>query len=170
MKILLLLSPLLFTLAAVLLTAVESTFFSHLGIPAALTPDLNLALIIFLSSCGPDTKTILSALGVSLAASLFGSSPGFPLFMGPLLLFFIGLRLNQTMFMNHIFPQAVFTGLGRALLTLGGILAGAAGDHILLQALAGFISTTIFALPLLLLLNHLRDRFLPQAANLLSTP
>jgi hypothetical protein len=169
MKILLFLSPLLYTLAALFLVAVESSFFPRLGIPTALTPDLNLVLIIFLTSNPFRLKGFFSALGISLAASLFGSSPGFPTAFGHLAVYFAGLWINQTVFMNHIFPQALFAGAGRFTLTLVIALLTVLPEHLFFKAVGGSLTTTLFAFPILFLLNVLRERYQPQITSSIST-
>ncbi len=165
MKLLTLISPLLFTFVALLLTAVESALFPHLGIPAVLTPDLNLTIIVFLASCNPGLRPILSAFGVSLAATLFASKPSLPLLLGPMLVYFIAGRLNRTMFLNHLVPQALCAGCGRALLTICESLGTGIGSC-LLPATGEFLTTTLFAFPILLCLNSLRERFLPRPGSL----
>ncbi len=169
MKILVFLSPLFFTLAALFLSALEASLFPHLWVPAYLNPDLNLVLIVFLTSCHPGLRSLLAALGVALAASLFSSSPGFPTAFGHLLVFLLGCRLNQTVFMNHILPQALFAGCSFFLLHGAAVLFAAAPEHFFFfRALGGALATAVFALPLLALLNVLRERYLPQAVNLIS--
>ena len=168
MKILVFFSPLFFTLAALFLSAIEASLFPHLGLPAYLNPDLNLVLIVFLTSCYPGLRSLLAAIGVALAASLFSSSPGFPVAFGHVAIFLIGSRLNQTVFMNHILPQALFAGISRFLLHGVAVLLVTTPDHFFLRAGGGALTTAVFAIPLLALLNSLRERYLPQAANLIS--
>ncbi|NPA25159.1 MAG: hypothetical protein GXO34_04975 [Deltaproteobacteria bacterium] len=169
MKILLFLSPLVYTLAALVLVAVESSLFPRLGIPTALTPDLNLVLIVFLTSTPFRLRGFFSALGISLAASLFGSSPGFPLAFGHLAVYFAGLWINQTVFMNHIFPQALFAGAGRFILTLGAALMTVLPEHLFFKAAGGGLTTAMFAFPILFLLNLLRERYQPQTTSSISS-
>jgi hypothetical protein len=168
MKILVFLSPLFFTLAALFLSAIEASLFPHLGLPAFLNPDLNLVLIVFLTSCYPGLRSLLAAIGVALAASLFSSSPGFPVAFGHIMIFLIGSRLNQTVFMNHILPQALFAGGSRFLLQAIAVLLVSVPENFFFRAFGGALTTAVFALPLLALLNALRERYLPQAANLIS--
>ncbi len=171
MNTLALFSPLFFIFAAFILTAIESSFFPNLGVPAVFTPDLNLVLIIFLTSRPPGGRCLLAAVGISLTASLFSSAPGIIQPLGYLFIFFIGCHLNQTIFMNHIFPQAIFTGIGKLLLTL--ILGFAMSPFLLfpdiiLRAFGGAVTTTLFAFPILLYLNTLHKRFSPTNPNRLS--
>ncbi|MCD6534802.1 MAG: hypothetical protein J7L25_12145 [Deltaproteobacteria bacterium] len=172
MNTLTLFSPLFFTLAAFILTAVESSFFPNLGVPATFTPDLNLVLIIFLTSCPPGIRCLLSAIGISITTSLFSSAPGIIQPIGHLFIFFIGCRINQTIFMNHIFPQAVFAGIGKFFLTL--FLSFATGSilpfsNIIFRAFGGTITTALFAFPILLYLNTLQERFIPANPNSISS-
>ncbi len=169
MKILFFLSPLVYILAALLLVAVESSLFPRIGIPSVLTPDLNLVLIVFLTSTSFRLRSFFSALGISLAASLFGSNPGFPSAFGHLAVYFAGLWINQTVFMNHIFPQALFAGAGHFLLILGAVLLTASPGHLFFRAAGGGLTTTLFAFPILFLLNALRERYQPQSTSLISS-
>ncbi len=171
MNTLALFSPLFFTFAAFILTAVESSFFSNLGVPAVFTPDLNLVLIIFLTSRTPGIRCLLAAVGISLTASLYSSAPGIMQPLGYLFLFFIGCHLNQTIFMNNIFPQALFAGIGKLLLTL--FLSFAISPFplfpgIILKAFGGVATTILFAFPILLYLNTIHERFSPTNPNHLS--
>ena len=171
MNTLTLFSPLYFIFAAFLLTAIESSFFPNLGVPAVFTPDLNLVLIIFLTARPPGVRCLLAAVAISLTASLFSSAPGIMQPLGYLFIFFIGCHLNQTIFMNHIFPQAIFTGLGKLLMTL--FLSFAISpfplfSNIILKAFGGAVTTTLFAFPILLYLNTLHERFSPTNPNHLS--
>jgi len=150
------------------LIAIESSFFSNLGISAALTPDLNLVLIIFLTSCPPGIRCLLSAIGISITTSLFSSDPSIMQPLGHLFIFLIGCRLNQTIFMNNIFPQAVFAGIGKLLLAVFLSLAAASAlsfSNIIFRALGGAVTTTIFAFPILHYLNTLQKRFSPVNSN-----
>lgn len=164
MNTLALFSPIFFTFAAFVLTAIESSFFQNLGVPTIFIPDLNLVLIIFLTSRPPGIRCLLAAIGISLVSSLFSSSPGIVQPLGYLFIFLIGCRLNQTIFMNHIFPQAIIAGIGKLLLTL---FFSFAMTPILLfpefifTALGGAVTTTVFAFPILLYLNTIQERFSP---------
>ena len=156
--------PLYFTVAALFLGAIETTLFPNFGIPALCTPDLNLALITFLASCHFGWKTMLAAVGVSIAATLNSSSPGI---MHPgimLFIFLAGGRLNHTIFMNNIFPQAFFAGSSSLIMTLLlGLLASPQpplGSN-LIVALGCALTTTIFAFPILSYLNALQERLRP---------
>ena len=163
MNTLALFSPLFFTFTAFILTAIESSFFPNLGVPAAFTPDLNLVLIIFLTSRPPGLRCLLAAAGISLTTSLFSSSPGITQPLLYLSIFFVGCHLNRTIFMNHIFPQAIFAGICKLLLTfcLGLTMGSPIFFNIILKALGGITTTTIFAIPILFFLNTLQDRYLP---------
>ena len=171
MNTLALFSPLFFTFAAFILTAVESSFFPHLGVPATFTPDLNLVLIIFLTSRPLGERSLLAAAGISMTTSLFSSTPGI---LQPLIffsIFLIGCRLNQTIFMNHIFPQAIFAGIGKFLLTLfTGFSMGLSPlfPDILLKAAGGTATTILFAFPILFFLNTLQEHYLPTNPSGLS--
>ena len=172
MNTLALFSPLFFTFAAFILTAIESSFFPNIGVPAIFTPDLNLVLIIFLTSCPPGIRCLLSAIGISITTSLFSSAPGIMQPLGHLFIFLIGCRLNQTIFMNHIFPQAIFAGIGKLLLTL--FLSFAMSpmlpfSNIIFRALGGAVTTALFAFPILLYLNTLQERFTPANPNSISS-
>ncbi len=156
--------PLYFTLAALFLSAIEISLFPSLGIPAICTPNLNLALITFLASSSFGWRPLLAAFGVSVAAALYNSSPGIiqPGLM--LFIFFAGSRLKQTIFMNNIFPQALFTGCSSLFMTiLLGVLAtpqpplGAT----IIVACGCALTTTIFTIPILSYLNTLQERFQP---------
>ncbi|MBN2809972.1 MAG: hypothetical protein JXR80_10815 [Deltaproteobacteria bacterium] len=167
MQTLTLFSPLFFTFAAFILTAVESSFFPNLGVPPAFTPDLNLALIIFLSSCPLGLRTLLGAIGITLATNLFSSFPGM---LQPLLylsIFLVGCLLNRTIFMNHLVPQAVLAGSGKLFMTLFlGLTAGAPiFSNLLLKALGGIITTTLFTFPILFFLNTLQECFVPTNSS-----
>lgn len=161
-------SPLFFTFAAFILTAIESSFFPHFGVPPAFTPDLKLVLIIFLTSRPLGGRSLLTAAGISLTTSLFSSTPGI---LQPLIffsIFLIGCRLNQTIFMNHILPQAVFAGIGKLFLTLfTGFSMGLFPD-IILKAAGGTATTILFAFPILLFLNTLQEHYLPTNPKSLS--
>jgi hypothetical protein len=165
MSTLSLLFPLYFTLAALFLTAIETTLFPHLGIPSFCTPDLTLALITFLASCSLSWRSLLAALGVALAAPLCNSSPGI---MQPgivLFIFFAGNRLSQTIFMNNIFPQAFFTGTAKFFMTISlGLLAAPSPplSQSLLAAIGCAVTTAVFAFPILSYLNTLQERFQPS--------
>lgn len=173
MNTLALFSPLYFTFAAFFLTAIESSFFPHIGIPAIFTPDLNLVLIIFLTSCPPGGRCLLAAIGISLTTSLFSSSPSIIQPLGHLFIFLLGCRLNQTIFMNHIFPQAVFTGIGKLLLTIFLSFTMSSStlflNNTILRALGGATTTTLFAFPILLYLNILHKKFSVANPKTLST-
>lgn len=171
MHTLALFSPIFFTFTAFILTAIESSFFPNLGVPANFTPDLNLVLIVFLSSCPLGLRCLLAAAGISITASLFGSSPGFLQPLPYLAIFFVGCYLNRTIFMNHIFPQAFFAGICKLFLTffLGLTSASPTFFEITLKGLGGITTTTIFAIPILLFLNTLYDRYLPANPNSIST-
>ena len=167
MHILSFVSPLLFTFAAFILTAIESSFFPNLGVPAAFTPDLNLVLIIFLTTCHRDLRCLLPATGISLTSSLFSSSPGI---MQPLLylfIFIIGGHLNRTIFMNHLYPQAIFAGICKLFMTIFlGIAIGSPNFfNLILKVFGGVVTTTIFAIPIIFFLNTFKDRFLPANPN-----
>lgn len=164
-------SPLFFTVAAFFLTAIESSFFPNLGVPVAFTPDLNLVLIIFLTSRPLRGRSLLAATGISITTSLFSSTPGI---LQPLIffsIFLIGCHLNQTIFMNNILPQAIFAGIAKLLLTLVTgfsmtpfpIFAG-----ITLKAVGGTATTILFAFPILLFLNTIQEHYLPTNPNSLS--
>ncbi|MBN2705041.1 MAG: hypothetical protein JXR89_01210 [Deltaproteobacteria bacterium] len=165
------LSPLLFTLGALFLSALESSLFPHLGIPAYFIPDLNLALIVFLSSRSLGGKVLLSAAGIALCASLFGSPPGIGQPLSYLFMFFAGYGLNQTIFLNNLFPQALFTGLAKGIMTVLSCLNGAAPPTpglFLLQTTGASLSTAFFALPLLFFLLSMTERCQPDGGNQLS--
>jgi len=170
MHTLALFSPLFFIFAALIMTAIESSLFPNLGIPAAFTPDLNLVLIVFLSSCPLGLRCLLAAAGVSLTSSLFSSSPGFLQPILYLAIFFAGCHLNRTIFMNHIFPQAFFVGICKLFLTI--FLGAATGSPIFiditLKAFGSVTTTTIFAIPILFSLNALYDRYMPANPNSIS--
>lgn len=156
--------PLYFTLAALFLTAIETTLFPHLGVPSICTPDLNLALITFLASCSLGWRSFLAAAGVAFASPLCNSSPGIiqPGIM--LFIFFTGCRLNQTIFMNNILPQAVFAGSGKFFITVfSGLLAHPLPpfSSTIAGALGCALTTALFALPILSYLNTLQERFQP---------
>ncbi len=156
--------PLYFTLAALFLTAIETTLFPHLGVPSVCTPDLNLALITFLASCSLGWRSFLAALGVAFASSLYSSSPGIiqPGIM--LFIFFTGSRLNQTIFMNNILPQAVFAGSGKLVITVFlGLLAAPSPPFstTVIGAFGCALTTALFTLPILAYLNMLQERFRP---------
>jgi hypothetical protein len=92
--------------------------------------------------------------------------------LGHLFIFLIGCRLNQTIFMNHIFPQAIFAGIGKLLLTL--FLSFATStilpfSNIIFRALGGAVTTALFAFPILLYLNTLQERFTPANPNSISS-
>jgi hypothetical protein len=156
--------PLYFTMAALFLGAIETSLFPNLGIPAILTPDLNLALLTFLASCPFGWRPLLAAAGVSIAAALNNSSPGIiqPGIM--LFIFFTGGRLNQTIFMNNIFPQAFFAGCSSMIMTiLLGILATPQpplGSTIMVAGGCA-LTTALFAFPILSYLNALQEHFRP---------
>ncbi len=156
--------PLYFTLAALLLSAIETTLFPHLGVPSIFTPDLSLALITFLASCTPGWRSFLAALGVAFASPLYSSSPGIiqPGIM--LFIFFTGCRLNQTIFMNNLLPQAVFAGSGKFVMTIFlGLLTAPLPPlrTTAIGALGCALTTTLFTLPILAYLNALQERFKP---------
>lgn len=171
MNTLALFSPLFFTLAALILTAIESSFFPNLGVPTTFTPDLNLVLIVFLTSCPPGGRCLLAAFGIALVSSLFSSTFNTLQPLGLLFIFLIGCRLNQTIFMNHIFPQAIFAGISKLLLTifLGFTTASPLFQDIIFRAVGGAVTTTLFAFPILFLLNTLQERYLPNNSSSLST-
>lgn len=97
-----------------------------------------------------------------MIASLFAGQPGLLNPLGYLLIFFAGRHLNRSIFLNHIMPQAIFTGLGKFLLTI--MLGFAQTGSIvffgatIIQALSSALLTAFFALPLLLFLFSLRQR------------
>ncbi len=170
MPTLTLFSPLFFTFLAFILKAIESSFFPNLGIPAGFTPDLNLVLIVFLTSRPLGLRCLLAAAGISLTTSLFSSSPGIIQPILHLAIFFAGCHLNRTVFMNHIFPQALFAGTCKLLLTIFlGIAIGSPDfSNLILKAFGGIITTTIFAIPILFCLNTLQARYIPSNPNILS--
>lgn len=157
--------PLYFTLAALFLSAIKTTLFPHLGVPSIFTPDLNLALITFLASGSLGWRSFLAALGVAFASPLYSSSPGIIQPGILLFIFFIGSRLNQTIFMNNILPQAVFAGLGNFVMTVFlGLLTAPLPPlrTTLIGALGGALTTALFTLPILAYLNTLQERFKPS--------
>ena len=156
--------PLYFTLAALFLTAIETSLFPHLGVPSIFTPDLNLALITFLASCPLGWRSFLAALGVAFASPLYSSAPGIiqPGIM--LFIFFTGCRLNQAIFMNNILPQAIFAGFGKFVMTIFlGLLAAPLPplSTTAIGALGCALMTALFTLPILAYLNMLQERFRP---------
>jgi len=156
--------PLYFTLAALFLTAIETTLFPHLGVPSFCSPDLNLALITFLASCSLSWRSILAALGVAFASPLYNSSPGIiqPSIM--LFIFFTGCRINQTIFMNNILPQAIFAGSGKFfMMVFLGLLAAPLPPFstTIISASGCALTTALFTLPILAYLNTLQERFQP---------
>ncbi|HDS15025.1 MAG TPA: hypothetical protein ENN66_00025 [Proteobacteria bacterium] len=165
------LSPLPFTLGALFLSAIESSLFPHLGVPVYLIPDLNLALIIFLSSRPLKGRVLLSAAGIALCASLFGSFPGIGQPLSYLFIFFAGYGLNQTIFLNNLLPQALVTGLAKAIMTVIYSLPSVASPTLglfLLQTTGAALSTAFFALPLLFFLFTITERCQPDGGNQLS--
>ena len=172
MNTLALFSPLFFTFAAFIMTAIESSFFPNLGVPTIFTPDLNLVLIIFLTSCPPGGRSLLAAIGIALVSSLFSSSPGTLQPLCHLFIFLLGVRLNQTIFMNHIFPQAVFAGIGKLLITffLGiTMVSSQLFSSAILRAFGGAATTTLFAIPILFFLSALQKKHWPTNPNNIPT-
>jgi len=164
MSILTFFLPLYFTMAALFLGAIEISLFPSLGVPATFTPELNLALITFLASCPFGWRPLLAAVGISVATALNNSSPGIiqPGIM--LFIFFTGVRLNQTIFMNNVFPQAFFTGCSSLIMTLLlGVLAVPQPplSNNIMVAIGCALTTALFALPILSYLNVLQERFRP---------
>ncbi len=164
--------PLYFTVAALFLNAIEVSLFPNLGVPAICTPDLNLALITFLASCSSGLRPLLAAVGVSVAATLSNSSPGViqPGIM--LFIYFTGHRLNQTIFMNNLFPQAFFAGLSSLAMTiLLGLLTTPQPPlgKTIIVASGGAVTTSLFTLPILFYLHILQERFRPLNPDSISS-
>lgn len=164
MSILSLFFPLYFTLAALFLTVIETTLFPNLGLPSICTPDLNLALITFLASCPLSWRTLLAAVGVSLATILCTSTPNIIQSGIMLFVFFTGCRLNQTIFMNNIFPQAFFAGCSKLVMVLFLYFLASPPPPFgktLMVASGCAITTALFAFPILFYLNILQRRLQP---------
>ncbi len=164
--------PLYFTVAALFLNAIEISLFPNLGVPAIFTPDLNLALITFLASCSSGWRPLLAAVGVSIASALSNSSPGIiqPGIM--LFIYFTGRRINHTIFMNNLFPQAFFAGCSSLIMTiLLGLLAVPQPlfGKTFIVASGGAVTTSLFTLPILFYLHVLKERFRPLNPDSITT-
>ncbi|MCK5681808.1 hypothetical protein KAI46_13455 [bacterium] len=162
MNILSLFFPLYFVIATLFFTAIETTLFPNLGVPSVCTPDLSLALITFLASYSLGWRSLLAAIGISLTVPLCKGTLGIlqPAIM--LFVFLVGCRLNQTIFMNNIFPQAFFAGCAKLIITIFlGLAVSPAPPlgKVLIVASGCALTTTLFAFPILSYLNTLQERF-----------
>jgi hypothetical protein len=163
--------PFYFTLAALFLTAIETTLFPNLGIPSLYAPDMTLALITFLASCSLGWRSIFAAVGVAFTAPLSNNSPSILQPMMTLFIFFIGNRLNQTVFMNNIFPQAFFTGSAKFLMAVSLPLLVSPSPPLGQTIQTAFIcalTTALFAFPILSYLNSLQEHFQSSTGSITS--
>jgi len=88
-----------------------------------------------------------------------------------LFIFFIGNRLNQTVFMNNIFPQAFFTGSAKFLMAVSLPLLVSPSPPLGQTIQTAFIcalTTALFAFPILSYLNSLQEHFQSSTGSITS--